>query len=190
MAERAHPEDPGFKGNSIYKEKMIERYQWANKYIKGKDILDIPCGCGWGTSYLEGYKSCIGMDIDPESIEWANKHYAKENCKFIFHDMSCRFTIKQTFDVIICLEGYEHVAQWEGIRFLENAKIMLKDEGIILLTCPVIPPRGKHSGNPYHLYEPYETDFIMIMASRFRILNAEWQSFPDNPIYRVVLQRR
>ena len=192
MAERAHPEDPGFKGNSIYKKKMMERYEWANQYIHNKDVLDIPCGCGWGTYCLTGYKSCIGIDIDAPSIEYAERCFKKTNCEFMVWDMANfrpQFSCEQ-FDVIVCLEGYEHIEQKKGILFLEQAKILLRPGGLLLLTCPVIPLRGKHSGNPYHLYEPNEIDFIMIVNSRFRILSAEWQPFPDNPIYRVVLQRR
>lgn len=190
MAERAHPEDPGFKGDSIYAKKLRERYEWANQYIKDKDILDVPCGCGWGTSMLKGYKSCGGMDIAEESVVYAQKNYTTDKCHFIQGDMTKDFIANEKYDVIVCLEGYEHISQNDGIRFLEQAERALRPGGLLLLTCPVIPCGGKHSGNKYHLYEPNEIDFIMIMGTRFRILSAEWQDFPDNPIYRMVLQRR
>jgi len=188
MAERAHPEDPNFFSGQ-YKQKLYERYEWANNYVKGKDILDIPCGCGWGTSMLKGYKSCVGEDIDLKSINYANEHYMKDNCIFLLGDMT-KICKAEKYDVIICLEGYEHIKQEDGIKFLEQARIALKPEGLLLLTCPVIPIGGKHSGNPYHLYEPNEIDLIMILSSRFRVLSLKWQKTPDNPIYRAVLQRR
>lgn len=47
MAERAHPQDPGFKDRwfglvkSKYKERLFERYRFSFPYIEGKRVLDI-----------------------------------------------------------------------------------------------------------------------------------------------------
>lgn len=197
MAERAHPNDPGFQGDSIYKEKMFQRYEWCNQFIKDKDVLDIPCGCGWGTYQLKGYRTCYGMDICMEAIEFARMHYDKRGrCEFVREDMlsfygeDVNHPSNRKYDVIICMEGYEHVEQTVGLKFLENVQKALRPGGLLLMTCPVLSPEGKHSGNPYHLYEPDETDLMMIVSSRFRVISIERQEFPDNPIYRMVLQRR
>ncbi len=73
MAERAHPEDPGFKDKMLglkenrYKKKLYDRYKFCNNFINGKSVLDIPCGVGWGTSLLKKAKSIIGIDISSEA---------------------------------------------------------------------------------------------------------------------------
>ena len=74
MSERAHPEDPGFHEGSPYRENLYKRYTFANTYTKGKDVLDVPCGVGWGTSLLSA-KCVAGIDISKEAVDYAKKHY-------------------------------------------------------------------------------------------------------------------
>lgn len=192
-AERAHPEHPGFQPGSPYRMKFEERYKWCNQYIKGKRIIDIPCGCGWGTSLLEGYAHCHGADMDVDSIKYATKHYAKLNCDFVIVDMGAMgayFVTPNNYDVVICLEGFEHVDVETGYAFLNVVKSLLKPGGLLLMTVPVRNPEGKHSGNPYHLNEMYEQDFFHMITEHFRIQEAVRLDMPDNPIYRCVLVNR
>jgi hypothetical protein len=32
-----------------FKNNLRKRYSFCNKYVKDKNVLDIPCGMGWGT---------------------------------------------------------------------------------------------------------------------------------------------
>jgi len=74
MAERAHPEHPGFQEGSPYRTNLFKRYTFANKFTEGKTVLDIPCGVGWGTSLLRA-KHRIGIDISADAIGYGRKHY-------------------------------------------------------------------------------------------------------------------
>ncbi|WP_455380534.1 class I SAM-dependent methyltransferase [Acidihalobacter prosperus] len=192
MAERAHPDDPGFHDHlwglikNPYKRLLYERYAFCNRHIANKHILDIPCGVGWGTSLLQGAASIIGVDIHPDAIEYANIHYARTNISFEIGDMkSLRFE-QDTFDVILCLEGFEHVNKDVGMSFLSATRRILKDGGLIIMTCPVIPAGGSHSGNPHHLVEYHEDDFIELINEYFTCCRIEEIDAPDNPIIRFV----
>ena len=91
MAERAHPQDPGFQDSwfkrNPYREKLFQRYKFCNQFVKDKEVVEIPCGVGWGTSLLKGYKSLIGFDISSEAIQYAVKHYTRPNRTFSVGDM-------------------------------------------------------------------------------------------------------
>lgn len=193
MAERAHPEELGFKDRwfglkkSHYKKKLYERYKFTNKFIKKKKVLDIPCGVGWGTSLLKGTNFVIGIDTSKESIDYAKKHYENDNRKFYIGDMQFIPLEDNSIDVLICLEGFEHVSKDIGIRFIEESKRVLKEDGLLIITCPVLNEKGETTGNPYHLYEYPEEELIKILNKNFRILYLERIKGPDGPEYRAVV---
>ncbi|MDD4690393.1 MAG: hypothetical protein PHE51_11700, partial [Eubacteriales bacterium] len=62
MAERAYPEDQAYINKSKYYYAFIERYSFGKKYTQGMTVLDIPCGCGWGTSLIDNAKEIYGID--------------------------------------------------------------------------------------------------------------------------------
>ena len=193
MVERAHPEVPGFKDRllglkkSHYKKKLYERYKFANKFIKGKKVLDIPCGVGWGTSLLKGATSVIGIDISKEAIDYAKKHYENDNRKFYIGDMQFIPLENNSIDVLICLEGFEHVTKDIGLDFIKESIRVLKQDGLLIMTCPVLNEEGKTTGNPYHLSEYPEYELIEILNKNFRIFRLERIKGPDGPEYRAVL---
>lgn len=193
MAERAHPEEPGFKDRffglikSKYKKALYKRYRFCNSYIKGKKVLDIPCGVGWGTSLLKGADIIIGIDISKKAVFYAKTHYKNEFRKFCAGDMQSIILKNDSIDVIICLEGFEHISRNIGCEFLEECKRVLRSEGILIMTCPVLNKYNKPSGNPYHLYEYPEHELIEMLNNNFRILDLERLKGPDGPEYRAVL---
>lgn len=172
MAERAHPEDPGFKDKwfglmkNKYKKNLLERYYFCNKYILGKTVLEIPCGVGWGTSLLKGAKQIHALDISEEAIRYANARFKKNNIVYNIGDMTNLDYVDDYFDVVICLEGYEHVTKDVGLSFLSEAARVLTKNGLLIMTVPLIT-NGKHSGNPYHLYEPTQEELQDILMARF-----------------------
>ena len=183
MAERAHPEDSGFQIGSIYRENLFKRYACASKYTMDKEIIDIPCGVGWGTSMLQA-KHIIGIDISEDAISYAKAHYPW--IEFLVGNMADIATPDNSIDVVVCLEGYEHVERDVGIKFLDEVMRILRQDGLFVMSCPIILPDGKHSGNKYHLYEPTEKDLNDILNSRFRKLMVDTFKGPDGDIIYFV----
>ena len=192
MAERAHPEDPGFQDRwfglvkNKYKKKLHERYRFCQPYIRDKALLDIPCGVGWGTSLLKGYKSMVGMDIDPDSIHYANSHYANSRLHFLVGNMKSIPVEDNSFDNVICLEGFEHISREIGRTFLTEVKRVLRRDGLLIMTCPVLSEKGETTGNPYHLCEYSEAEFIDLMNLHFRIEQLNRFQGPDGSEYKIV----
>ena len=189
MAERAHPDDPGFQDNglikNIYRKCLNDRYEFCNKYTPGKIVLDVPCGTGWGTSLLKGASKIYGVDISEESILFANERFGENNKTFQVGSMASLPFGRNFFDLIICLEGFEHVHQEIGLKFLDEVNRTLQKSGLLIMTIPILT-NGKHSGNPYHLYEPSHDEIQTILSERFRISLFEIFAGPDSQIVKFV----
>lgn len=192
MAERAHPEDSGFKNKFFgliknkYRKKLFNRYDFCNAFIQNKIVIDIPCGVGWGTSRLKKAKKIIGIDISKEAIDYAKRHYRKTNVEFFEGSIDNLKFGNNSIDVIICLEGFEHIDKEIGLKFIDESKRILREKGMIILTCPVLNDDGKPTGNPYHLNEYPENELITLLNEHFRFIELKRIEGPDGPEIRFV----
>jgi ubiquinone/menaquinone biosynthesis C-methylase UbiE len=168
MSERAHPDDPNFhdrwefrlrrgivpwfrKHRNPYRSAFLWRYRWANQHCGDKDVLDVPCGMGWGSSLITGARSLTGVDLSPDAITEANGRYGHKG-KFLVGDMSKLEFPDASFDVICCLEGIEHVPVEVGQSFLRESSRIVRQEGTLLMSSPYCRTKP-HSGNPFHIHE-------------------------------------
>ena len=189
MAERAHPDTFkdkwfGLKKNK-YRHNLVNRYNYCNDYIKGKVVLDIPCGMGWGTSMLKGFQKIYGIDIASDAIEEAKSRYPE--ISFSVGNMTKIDFPDNSFDVVICLEGFEHVTYLEGQNFLKEAKRVLKPEGTLILSTPLLIDEKLHSGNRYHLCEyKREELFDTIRNHSFNVLDKKEFSTSEGSIMIIL----
>lgn len=185
MAERAHPADVNFKPWSLHfrlRRKLIPwvtlranpyyaafkwRYAWVNSTAKGRDILDIPCGMGWGTSLITEARRRVGIDIDESSIKEAIQKYGNR-IEFLVSSMGRIPFDSATFDVVVCLEGIEHVPVDVGRAFLSEAHRVLRDGGRLFISSPCHPKKA-HSGNPHHIHEYRPDELKAMLLPGFRI---------------------
>jgi 2-polyprenyl-3-methyl-5-hydroxy-6-metoxy-1,4-benzoquinol methylase len=184
MAERAHPDDLGFRDRwawhkwhgilplpyrvrSPFGRELRWRYEWASKYCEGKRVLDVPCGMGWGSSLIEGAASLVGADLDEAAVREAATRY-KHVGRFLCADMSRLPFGTATFDVVTCLEGIEHVPEAAARPFIAEAARVLTRGGLLLLSSPHATAGG-HSGNPYHLREYTLNELSALLAPRFHV---------------------
>lgn len=181
MEERACPDDPGFRDRwvfhrykkiipvialkrSPYRREFFWRYNWVKRYCRGQDVLDIPCGMGWGASMLRHSKSIVGVDIYPDAIYEARRRYGNV-AHFHIGDMKKLDFANNSFDVVVCLEGIEHVSADVGQSFLKEVNRILKPSGKLFLSSPHCRAGG-HSGNKFHIHE-YQPDEIKELTTRY-----------------------
>lgn len=186
MAERAHPEDPSFRG-TIYETRLRERYAFCLSYIQNKDVLDVPCGTGWGSSMLSGYALLTGLDIDEGAIYYARTHFP--GIQFVEGRMEQLPFGDNSFDVVICLEGLEHLYLTDARKFLERVHRTLRSKGLLILTAPLLN-NNRHSTNPYHLYEFTTQELQSLLESYFISETFEIFQGGDSPEVRLVARRR
>lgn len=90
----------------------IARYIFAAKKLpEGSRVLDLACGCGYGSWTLHTYGMKVtGIDIDPEAIEYAEKHYKGPEYK-----VSKAEDVSGEWDVVVSMETLEHLEHPEVV---------------------------------------------------------------------------
>ena len=177
---------------SKYKERLFERYRFSFPYIEGKGVLDIPCGVGWGMKLLRRRAGSLwGADLSREALDYGRRYFSwGGEVRYLCAHMSKLPFRESSFDVVLCFEGFEHVSADHGLLFLQEVQRILAPRGLLLMTCPVLNEKGQPTGNPFHLYEYPESEFVDLVNRLFRILLLERVPGPDGPEYRVVLEKR
>src|SRR5215831_8579299 len=86
----------------------IYRYRFASEFVKGKRVLDIACGEGYGAAALlkAGAASVVGVDICPETCEHARRKYGIDARVGHVHSIPLP---SHVIDVIVSFETLEHV---------------------------------------------------------------------------------
>lgn len=140
------------RGSTIYAEHYA-RYLFAAQFVKGRIVLDVASGAGYGTKLLadRGAKSVYGIDISNEAIKYAKKTYGGKNVTFIRGDAYAVPLGDHAVDMVVSLETIEHLS--DPKKFLKEAKRVLKPQGILIVSTPNAPVYNKISKNPFHLTE-------------------------------------
>jgi 2-polyprenyl-3-methyl-5-hydroxy-6-metoxy-1,4-benzoquinol methylase len=146
----------------------LHRYAIVLEWIKGKEVLDIACGEGYGANLMADIAAAVtAVDIDAAVIEKARIKYTKRNLSFV----SCAATTtpfaSQSFDIITCFETIEHLEEQDNL--MQELKRLLKPDGLLFISTPDKRIYSGQSGyrNPYHLKELYEKDFTALIEKYF-----------------------
>jgi ubiquinone/menaquinone biosynthesis C-methylase UbiE len=85
----------------------LHRYAYAATLVKGKRVLDLACGEGYGSKMLaETASSVIGVDIDKSIIDHAAAKYRNPALQFIRGSiMAVPISEDHSFDAIVCFEA-------------------------------------------------------------------------------------
>jgi 2-polyprenyl-3-methyl-5-hydroxy-6-metoxy-1,4-benzoquinol methylase len=132
------------------------RYEFALGLIEeGEDVIDVPCGAGYGSALLAGAGTNVfAMDLDEESIEYARDNYGYPNIEFVKGDMM--HDALPEADVVVCIEGLEHITPGEAL--IQRFVACLRQGGRLILSVPVNEEFIRDDkDNPFHM-EKYDHD--------------------------------
>lgn len=135
------------------------RYHFAAKHLAGEQILDMACGCGFGTALmasLHPQREFTGVDIDPEAIAYAKQHYSAPNLRYVCAD-AMTFA-SGTYGTIVSLETIEHFPDPRGL--IEHFPELLAADGCIIASVPITPTCD---GNPHHLHDFTKSSFNRLL---------------------------
>ncbi|MBS1736085.1 MAG: glycosyltransferase [Bacteroidetes bacterium] len=148
----------------------LHRYHAAKGLAKGKIVLDIACGEGYGSEILSTYaKKVIGIDIDEKTIEHAKNKYKNEKIDFLRGSTDSIPLPDHSVDIAISYETIEHINEESQRIFLGEIKRVLKKDGVFIISTPDkinYSDRYDHK-NEFHLKEFEKEEFISFLNKYF-----------------------
>lgn len=132
--------------------KKSEKWYWARlkNYIpkdKEASCLDAPCGYDNFLYFLRSkrYNNIRGYDFDEFQVGLAKLLNLPAETEDIFHVLA---ESKNTYDLISSLDFTEHVSKGDALKFLEQCRHKLSQNGILILRTPCADgPFGSHDAN-------------------------------------------
>ncbi|MBD3285839.1 methyltransferase domain-containing protein [candidate division WOR-3 bacterium] len=122
ISERVYPKDMDQESvdniQGVMYKVFTTRYRVAARWVlehfgnKGKvRIIDIACGSGYGSEILSRAGNVLGVDLDPEVIEYAKENYSGKRTSFTLgnaNDFEFLDGLGK-FDAVVSLATVEHV---------------------------------------------------------------------------------
>ena len=159
---------PWMEGGQIHYE-HIHRYAFASQFVKGKKVLDLACGEGYGSHiFSKNAEYVVGIEIDENAVEHARNKYTTQNLEFIQGSiLEIPIQGNEKFDVIVCFEGIEHVEEHE--KLLSEVKRLLDKGGVFIVSSPNKKTYSDDLdfNNPFHKKELYFNEFRELLDKYF-----------------------
>jgi SAM-dependent methyltransferase len=146
---------PGQVGIDLLNEHMA-RYAFAARLARGKRVLDVGCGTGYGAAELADVAAwVVGADFAAEAIDFAHQNYRRRNVFFERASCSALPHGEGSFDLVVAFEVIEHLADWR--KLLREARRVLAPGGLFVVSTPnrlyYSESRGQEGPNPFHVHE-------------------------------------
>jgi len=146
----------------------LHRYALAIDFIKGKRVLDIASGEGYGSNLMSKYAAgVIGVDIDEAAINAAIEKYKAGNLEFRLGKADDIPVPDNSMDVVISFETLEHHDRHH--EMMKEIKRVLRNDGILIMSTPekkAYSDDARHV-NPFHVKELYLHEFKDLINNYF-----------------------
>ena len=128
----------------IYQRRIGVRFCWhdlkfrtvVSRLNTPRRLLDI--GCGPGTfvgNYLPGVEA-LGIDLSASQVDYATRTYGSTAHRFSTRSLAGLAEAGERFDAVTVIELIEHLAPVEAIRLLAAARLLLTQDGVLVVTTP------------------------------------------------------
>jgi SAM-dependent methyltransferase len=178
--ERVDPERTRWYLRGVIAE-HIGRYRFAADSVRGKRVLDVACGSGYGCAILAGTAAeVVGVDISPEAVAHAASRYASlKNVRFACGDARRVPVEDERFDVVTSFETIEHLPAAGIDEYLGELHRVLAPGGRAFVSTPDRDSYslGGDTGNPFHLHEFTRDEFLARLGTRFAVTGVYGQEF-------------
>ncbi|AXE63393.1 hypothetical protein BBF93_03550 [Hyphomonas sp. CACIAM 19H1] len=145
------------------------RYIFAMHYCKGKRVLDIASGEGYGSAMLAQVAEQVkGVDISEEAVRHAQKSYTTDNLEYICGSATAIPLDDHSVDVVVSFETIEHFIGHD--KFISEIRRVLVPGGLLIMSSPnkeiYSTIHGNH--NEFHVSELTKKEFRELLGSAFR----------------------
>ena len=173
---------PEFHHDALIYAEHVVRYLFASRFVRGRRVLDLGSGVGYGSDMLKsaGATEVIGIDRSREAVAYGLEHHAHFAPDYLMADAESLPVRDQQFDVVVSFETLEHVGDHR--RMLAEAKRVMRPGGLLILSTP---NKGIYmDGNPFHTKEFTLTELEEDLTARFEHVGVFAQ---DNWIMSAIL---
>ena len=147
----------------------LHRYLFAFQFAKGRHVLDIACGEGYGSFMLSQIaRSVVGVDIDSKTVADASTKYCAENLSYKIGSCIELPLSDCSVDLVVSFETLEHIAEHD--QFMLEIKRVLRPEGILIMSSPErdVYASYREGDNEFHAKELNRAEFKDLLAKHFR----------------------
>jgi 2-polyprenyl-3-methyl-5-hydroxy-6-metoxy-1,4-benzoquinol methylase len=149
-------------------------YEWIAARVRGKRVLDMACGEGYGSDVLAvTAASVVGVDANPQAHEHARLRYWRANLRF---ERDLVETFVQPADAVVFLQTVEHLENPGTV--LEHFRSLLDPtqpgtpgQGVVFVSTPNVltlaPAGAPRSDNPWHVHEYRAEEFQELCQAHF-----------------------
>ena len=143
----------------------IGKYAFAAEFVKDKAVLDIACGCGYGSSFLsdKGARIVVGGDISAEAVDAGRRSFGRQGLDFFLLNVTMLPFADNSLDVVISMETIEHLERPEEL--LTECKRVLKEGGVFICSTPCM--NYPTITGAYHVHEFTQDEFRNILPRFF-----------------------
>jgi ubiquinone/menaquinone biosynthesis C-methylase UbiE len=147
----------------------LHRYFLARELSRGKAVLDIASGEGYGSSLVSQVaKSVVGIDIDADTVLHASQAYKNPRLNFVCADLLAMPLANSSIDFVISFETIEHI--YDHLSFINEIHRILKPNGTLMMSTPdrdVYSPADSQP-NLFHVKELAFDEFKQILEQNFK----------------------
>ncbi len=146
------------------------RYAFALDFARGRRVLDVACGEGYGSALLSTVADTVlGVDLAPDALVHARSRYGgRSNLHFEAGDATALGALPPaSFDLIVSFETLEHVGAQEDM--VAGFARLLAPAGLLLLSSPDKRTYSDLTGfrNEHHVRELYRPELEALLAPHF-----------------------
>jgi GT2 family glycosyltransferase/SAM-dependent methyltransferase/glycosyltransferase involved in cell wall biosynthesis len=146
----------------------LQRYALCLELARGRRVLDIACGEGYGSAMLASVATqVVGIDADPSAVAHARERYAHARLSFAVGRCEAIPLSDASVDVIVCFETIEHLAA-QRATIAEMSRVLVPG-GLLIISTPDREPyaHDTESSNRFHVAELSLPEFRALLANEF-----------------------
>jgi len=147
----------------------VSRYLYAASHVRGRRVLDVACGTGYGLSVLGAEaRTVVGADADLGSARTARHGTTGAPHAVLVSDGAQLPFGDGTFEVVTSFETLEHLCDRDS--FLDEIRRVLAPGGVLILSTPnalYTEPVNGVPRNRFHVHEYTPDELASALTARF-----------------------
>lgn len=148
----------------------LGRYAFAARFMSDRaTVLDLACGCGYGTAHLAESpgRLVLGLDRSAEAVRYARRQYGTPRLIFVSADATAIPVRSGSLDGVVAMEMIEHVHDDKAL--VHEIYRTLKPAGVCILSTPnrLVTGTVERPANPFHVREYAPDEFRTLLGLVF-----------------------